>query len=48
MKEDVGMSKPKKHANKFRWDPNLTKHFHISTALCIFLYMYLCSMEVVC
>ena len=25
MKEDVGMSKPKKHTNKVRWDPKLTK-----------------------
>ena len=25
MKEDVGMSKPKKHANKIRWDPQLNK-----------------------
>ena len=25
MKEDVGMSKPKKHANKVRWDPKLNK-----------------------
>ena len=25
MKEDVGMSKPKKHANKVRWNPNLNK-----------------------
>ena len=25
MKEDVGMSKPKKHANKVRWDPILNK-----------------------
>ena len=24
-KEDVGMSKPKKHANKVRWDPKLNK-----------------------
>ena len=25
MKEDVGMSKPKKHPNKDRWDPNKNK-----------------------
>ena len=25
MIEDVGMSKPKKHANKVRWDPKLNK-----------------------
>ena len=25
MKEDVGRSKPKKHANKIRWDPKLNK-----------------------
>ena len=25
MKEDVGMSKPKKHANKVRRDPKLNK-----------------------
>ena len=25
MKEDVGMLKPKKHANKVRWDPKLNK-----------------------
>ena len=25
MKEDVGMSKPKKHMNKVRWDPKLNK-----------------------
>ena len=25
MKEDVGMSKPKKHVNKVRWDPKLNK-----------------------
>ena len=25
MKEDVGMSKPKKHANKVRWYPKLNK-----------------------
>ena len=25
MKEDVGMSKPKKHAHKVRWDPKLNK-----------------------
>ena len=25
MKEDVGMSKPKKHANKVMWDPKLNK-----------------------
>ena len=25
MKEDVGMSKPKKHAKKVRWDPKLNK-----------------------
>ena len=25
MKEDVGMSKPKKHANNVRWDPKLNK-----------------------
>ena len=25
MKEDVGISKPKKHANKVRWDPKLNK-----------------------
>ena len=25
MKEDVGMSKPEKHANKVRWDPKLNK-----------------------
>ena len=24
MKEDVGMSKPKKHVNKVRWDPQTT------------------------
>ena len=23
--KDVGMSKPKKHANKIRWDPKLNK-----------------------
>ena len=23
--KDVGMSKPKKHANKVRWDPKLNK-----------------------
>ena len=28
MKEDVGMSKPKKHANKVRWDPKLNKPFN--------------------
>ena len=25
MKEDVGVSKPKKHVNKVRWDPKLNK-----------------------
>ena len=25
MKEDVGMSKPKKHVEKVRWDPKLKK-----------------------
>ena len=25
MKEDVGMSKPKKHANNVKWDSNLNK-----------------------
>ena len=25
IKEDVGMSKPKKHANKVMWDPKLNK-----------------------
>ena len=25
MKEDVGMSKPKKHPNKVRWDTKLNK-----------------------
>ena len=30
MKGDVGMSKPKKHANKVRWDAKLTNHFHIT------------------
>ena len=25
MIEDVGMSKPNKHANKVRWDPKLNK-----------------------
>ena len=25
MKEDVGMSKPKKQAKKIRWDPKLNK-----------------------
>ena len=25
MEEDVGMSKPKNHANKVRWDPKLNK-----------------------
>ena len=25
MKEDLGMSKPKKHVNKVRWDPKLNK-----------------------
>ena len=30
MKEDVGMSKLKKHANKVRWDPKLNKpHFEL-------------------
>ena len=27
MKEDVGMSKPKKHVNKVMWDPKLNKPF---------------------
>ena len=27
MKEDVGMSKHKKYANKDRWDPKLNKPF---------------------
>ena len=32
MKEDVGMSKPKKHVNKVRWDPKLNKPLpYIST-----------------
>ena len=30
MKEDVGMSKPQKYANKVRWDPKLNNHFHIT------------------
>ena len=33
MNEDVGMSKPKKHANKVGWltqDQKLNKHFHIT------------------
>ena len=30
MKEDVGMSKPKKHANKIMWDPKLNNHYHIT------------------
>ena len=30
MKEDVGMSKPKKHANKVRWDSKLNNHYHIT------------------
>ena len=40
MKEDVGMSKPKKHVNKVRWDPKLNKPlpYNPSTALCILLY----------
>ena len=25
MEENIGMSKPKKHANKVRWDPQLNK-----------------------
>ena len=29
MKEDVGMSKPKKHANNVRWDPKLNKPLYI-------------------
>ena len=31
MKEDVGMSKPKKHANKVRWDPKLNKPLPYNT-----------------
>ena len=39
MKEDVGMSKPKKHANKVMWDPKLNKPLpYNTTALCILLY----------
>ena len=30
MKEDVGMSKPKKHVNKVRWDPKLRCKYFIS------------------
>ena len=33
MKEDVGMSKPKKHANKVRWDPKLNKPLHTYTTM---------------
>ena len=32
MKEDGGMSKPKKHANKVRWDLKLNKPLPYSTA----------------
>ena len=31
MNEDVGMSKPKKHANKVRWDPKLNKPLYNPT-----------------
>ena len=31
MKEDVGMSKPKKHANKVMWDPKLNKPLTYTT-----------------
>ena len=33
MKEDVGMSKPKKYANKVRWDPKLNKPLHMHITL---------------
>ena len=36
MKEDVGMSKPKKY--KVRWDPKLTNHFHITLHMYSSLY----------
>ena len=40
MKEDVGMSKPKKHANKVRWDPKLNKPlpYNPTKYSCILLY----------
>ena len=53
MKEDVGMSKPKKHANKVRWDLKLNKPLPYSTAqvqllvFCFILFMY-GYIEVVC
>ena len=57
MKDDVGMSKPKKHANKVRWDPKLNKPLpynpiYISTYITIKQNTKSCTyvgyMEVVC
>ena len=35
--KDVGMSKPKKHANKVRWDPKLNKPlpYNLWSAVCV-------------
>ena len=46
MKEDVGMSKPKKHVNKVRWDPKLNNHFRITLHKYNFLYMLRCCNNV--
>ena len=45
MKEDVGMSKPKKHANKVRWDPKLNKpllHKYLNHYKAKYKELYLC------
>ena len=42
MKEDVGMSKPKKDANKVRWNPKLNKplpHNHTEVQFFIFCFI---------
>ena len=42
MKEDVGMSKSKKHANKVRWGTqNLTNHFHITLQVQLFVFCFI-------
>ena len=47
MKEDVGMSKPKKHANKVRWDPKFNKPLlYNPTYVFLFIYfLFQCSLD---
>ena len=48
MKEDVGMSKPKKHANKVRWDPKLNKPLPYNPTIIIIIIVISKKLDTLC